>query len=639
MTEPEPLPALPPRPGLPGKVMTATRLAFASPGAFLRGVKLALGCVTRRGREHFLRSLHALPTTASPALEYHTWKARRLAERGGRFPLPTSARSRGLFSILTTVYDTAPEFLRPLADTVLAQTLGDFEWVLLDNGSKDPATRALCSKLAQDPRVRFLRVEENLGIIGGMARCFAAARGRYVVPVDSDDLLTLDALQILAHEILEHREPALLYSDEDKLRGEELYEAFFKPEWDPVLFANSCYIAHLCAIRRDLGAELGIYTDQEATGSHDWDTFSRFARAGHVPHHVPEILYSWRVHAASCAGDIHSKTYIYSSHRRILGQEVARAPHPDRFELVQSPLFAGTPDWWIRRRRVTPPPVLLVVVRREGHAEPQASAQPFRAQVTLGEAELARALPHALAEFQRGVPAHGPRPLVALRWDDVVPHDDEWIWEAIGLFERFPDTALVGGRLFGPDRLVWSAGEYLGVHAFAGSPDRYRDRRDPGYFAWVWKQRTVDTVAPWLCVADLGFLADFCTANATWSAPHLAAWLGAHARALQKRVVYSPFVAADLGTLAGRDVPMVGAELAAFRARHRARVPDARWYSREFGLRLPWLFRPVDPAERAEHLHNLLGDAAEVQDAASAASAANQRLQQTPVAPTPRGRS
>ena len=607
MTVPEPISSLAPRPGLPGRIKSAARLAFASPSAFLRSVQLALGCVTRRGREQFLRSLHSVPQHLEIAIEYPLWKARRVADRGRCYPLPAADRTSGLFSLLTTVYDTDPKFLSAMAETVFGQTLADFEWVLLDNGSKSPATRDLCKELARDPRVRSIRVEENLGIIGGMSRCLVAATRAYVVPIDSDDLLPPDALQVLAATIEANGRPPLLYSDEDKLRADELYEPYFKPEWDPVLFANSCYIAHLCAIRRDLGTELGIYSDQEATGSHDWDTFFRFARAGHTPVHVPEILYTWRVHGQSCAGDIHSKSYIFSSHRRVLGQDLAHLPHRERFELVQSPLFDRTPDWWARRKRVFPAPLLLVRVTREAVTALPEPAGPFARIATLQESSLRSMLGPQVEKFTTDVASSGEPPLVALMWDDVIPFDDEWPWEAMGIFERFPDTALVGGRLFGPDGLVWSAGEFLGVHHFCGSPERYRGKLDPGYFAWIWKQRSVSAVAPWLCVLDARFLLRFCAGRAPWNPTHLGAWLGAEAAACGARVVYTPFVAGSLGTLVDRDLPLVGQELEEFRARHRRRIPDARFYSREFGLRLPHLFRPVDPQERSEHLRNLLG--------------------------------
>src|ERR1700683_3358576 len=107
--------------------------------------------------------------------------------------------------------------------------------------------------------------------------------------------------------------PPLLYSDEDHLLGNLTIDPYFKPGWDPVLFVNSCYIAHLCAIDRRLGERLGIYTDSETNGYHDWDSFTRFVRAGYTAVHIPEVLYSWRMHPNSTAANSASKDYIYTS--------------------------------------------------------------------------------------------------------------------------------------------------------------------------------------------------------------------------------------------------------------------------------------------------------------------------------------
>jgi hypothetical protein len=589
------------------RLLSAVRLTMSSGKNLRHGLSLLAGCLTGKGRQTFARSFDAAPGGAARiGLEHQRWRAARLAARRARYAIRAGAEPRGLFSLLTTVYDTRAEYVRELAGSVFGQTLGDFEWVLLDNGSTDPDTIAVCRELSSDPRVRYLRVEENLGIIGGIRRCFETAQNRYAVPVDSDDLLTEDALAVFAHFIAKHGSPPLLYSDEDKVRDGVFYEAYQKPAWDPVLFANSCYIAHLCAVRRDLGSELALYTDAEATGSHDWDTFFRFWHAGHVPVHVPEILYSWRVHPLSCAGDIHSKGYIYSSHRRVLGEDLARLPEASRFELVASPLFEGTPDWWARRRRMDPPPLGVITVLgsrsapRRRRAEPRG---PFRHHERVREEELTGRLPELAARL---CDPSAPRSLVALVWDDVSVAGEEWAWDAIGLFERFPDTAVVGGRTLAPDGSVWSAGETFGVHGLCGSPDRSRSVREPGYFAWLWKQRSVSAVAPWLCVVDARFLRSFCERVREWSPRWLGAWLGGMAHAENRRIVYTPHFSARLGTTAGRDDAMPGGELAAFCGNFPACIPDARFYPSTFGLGVPHLYQPVEPSERRDHLRIVL---------------------------------
>ncbi len=232
---------------------------------------------------------------------YETWLAGRVAQRASRLPGPEHP---GLVSFLTTVWNTSAKFLAPMADSVLGQSPHRaFEWVLLDNGSTAPDTLRELARIARDARVRLLRVDQNLGIVGGMRYCLERATGRYVVPVDSDDLLARDTVTTLARHLAEAGWPALAYSDEDHLIGRRRVLPYFKPEWDPVLFANSAYIAHLGAIDRVRALELGVYSDDSAKGCHDWDTFVRFLAAGETPLHIPEMLYSWRMHSAVDGGE------------------------------------------------------------------------------------------------------------------------------------------------------------------------------------------------------------------------------------------------------------------------------------------------------------------------------------------------
>ena len=140
-----------------------------------------------------------------------------------------------------------------------------------------------------------------VGIIEGTRLCLEHAVNRYTATVDHDDLLTPDCIRVVSHALGPAGYPALAYTDEDKLDGDRFSSPYFKPSFDPVLFANSCYIAHLSIVDRRLALQLGAYTDKQAEGSHDWDTFVRFLLAGHTPAHIPEVLYSWRMHPASTA--------------------------------------------------------------------------------------------------------------------------------------------------------------------------------------------------------------------------------------------------------------------------------------------------------------------------------------------------
>jgi glycosyltransferase involved in cell wall biosynthesis len=77
-------------------------------------------------------------------------------------------------------------------DSVLSQSFGDFELIVVDDGSPDD-TQAVVEARA-DPRVRYLRNDRNLGPQGNWNRCLSLAAGLYVKLLPHDDLLHPDCL-------------------------------------------------------------------------------------------------------------------------------------------------------------------------------------------------------------------------------------------------------------------------------------------------------------------------------------------------------------------------------------------------------------------------------------------------------------
>ena len=499
--------------------LAATAAAFARQARRhgLRGVMAWLGelvAAAWRGGTAFRARMVELITAEE--IDTAAWVAATVAGRADAYP---ARPERGLLSIISTVYDTPPDYLRELAASLRTQTWSDYEWVLLDNGSRSEETRRALAEIASDARVKPRRVERNLGIIGGMRHVLEQATGRYVLPVDSDDYLFPDALAIVAAVLQREGYPPLGYSDEDKLRDGRHLDPYFKPDWDPVLFRNLCYIAHLCAIDRERALQLGVYSDPAAEGCHDWDTFFRFTRAGSTPVHIPELLYSWRMHGGSTAANVDAKDYVINSQRHVLERHLGETGLGDRFEVVRSPYFPVSPDWWIRRRRQAPLPVALVL-HGDGDVDPRYPA----ARVTrapIGEAPV-RAWQRAAADAT-AVVSFDTR---------LVPASDEWLWELTGLRESFGDAAIVGGRLLDADRLIVGSG---------------RSADDPGAFGTALKQRTVEQVDLRLALFDAEWLRGLDAAGLDGlTLDALSAELARRAHRDRRRVIASPFVEAAL---------------------------------------------------------------------------------------------
>jgi glycosyltransferase involved in cell wall biosynthesis len=78
-------------------------------------------------------------------------------------------------------------------DSVLDQSLTDFELIIIDDNSPDTTPQVVAAY--DDPRIRYQRNTRNLGPEGNWNRCLQEARGRYFKLLPQDDLLYTDTLQ------------------------------------------------------------------------------------------------------------------------------------------------------------------------------------------------------------------------------------------------------------------------------------------------------------------------------------------------------------------------------------------------------------------------------------------------------------
>ena len=532
---------------------------------------------------------------ARPLSDYEFFRKSRLAERrmDGRY-----VQEHGLLSFVTSAYDTDEIFLEELAVSVFQQDGGtDFEWFILDNGSEKEASRAALRTIAKHPCVRMERVEKNLGIIGGMRFCLDRATGRYIMPLDSDDIIEPDCVHVMTRAIQRGGYPAALFTDEDKLSDDRFSNPYFKPDWDPVLFVHSCYIAHLCAIDRVKALELDIYTNRAAEGCHDWDSFIRLMNAGHVPVHIPEVLYSWRMHRQSTSGNIASKSYIADSHRATLRQflDHADAPH---VELTTSPLFSYGVDWWFKRKRTAPLSHLSLVI--DNGAEARLGAAPSGGEdfvfvnSTGGIAALSEQLGSSKAD------------LVHIRWSGVEPDDDEWLWDSMALIELFPDTVMVGGTLHDGSKVL-DGPRVFGFGAGFDCPDRDRPLADLGFSAQMWKPHSVSAIPCGHFVVRRVFLQAALAELMREQVPLnlLSTWLSALAREADKRVVFSPFMRA---LTKSNFVPEDAADSESKKhwlSRFWHLLPETGLLSLRLGLTTATAYTFVSDAERRQHLQTL----------------------------------
>lgn len=249
---------------------------------------------------------------------------------------------RPLISIVVPLYNTPGDFFSAMVDSVRAQTYEHWELVLVDDASTDSSIRRLVLEYAkQDRRIKYMFLKKNHHIAGATNQAIRHSTGEFVSLLDHDDILQPDALFEVVRA-LNQNDYDFIYTDEDKIEaGDHRAQPFFKPDWNPDFLRSVNYITHFVTIRRSILEECGL-ENTHYNGAQDWELFLRIARS--IPaqkiHHVPKVLYSWRVHDESTAKAIETKPYVVDAQRQAI-QDDLHARGYTSFELDRDSHYPG----------------------------------------------------------------------------------------------------------------------------------------------------------------------------------------------------------------------------------------------------------------------------------------------------------
>lgn len=197
-------------------------------------------------------------------------------------------------SVILPVYN-AERYLREAVDSVLSQTFSDFELIILNDHSSDGTESILLSY--EDPRIVYVKNEENLGVARTLNKGLTLAQGEYIARMDADDISLPGRFAAQVEYLDSHPNTAVVGTDLERF-GEEIpttVRSFSSdPEQMKVDLIFACGLAHPSVMMRKSG--VGPY-DPEFEGLEDYELWCRVA-AGQDVAVIPKILFRYRVHGA-----------------------------------------------------------------------------------------------------------------------------------------------------------------------------------------------------------------------------------------------------------------------------------------------------------------------------------------------------
>ena len=411
------------------------------------------------------------------------------------------------FSIITPLYNTPEDFLREMIRSVLDQTYANWELCMADGSDAEHSeVERICREYAKkDRRVKYRKLEKNLGISGNSNACLEMATGDYICLLDHDDLLHPAALHEVMRAICE-QDADFVYTDEKvfhKTPG-DAHMPHFKPSFAPDTLLSNNYICHFSLFRRSLLDKVGTF-DPACNGSQDHDMILRLTEQASQIVHIPKILYFWRAHSGSVAQSIGVKSYVLEAGIRAVDKQLQRMGLEGKADLAVPGLsiyriryaLRGTPRVSILIpnyehledlkkcllsvfEKTSYPNYEIVIVENNSsspeifryYAKLQTEHKNLRVVEWSGKFNYS-AINNYGAQFCTGE-------YILLLNNDTLVITSAWIEEML-MFAQRGDVGAVGVKLFYPDHTIQHAGVCLGLGGVAGRFFSGVDHRNVGY--------------------------------------------------------------------------------------------------------------------------------------------------------------
>lgn len=210
--------------------------------------------------------------------------------------------STPLISVVMPVYN-AERYLREAVDSILAQSLADFELIAVDDGSKDGSKVILDDYARTDGRVHVVS-RPNTGIVGALNDGLAVARGEFIARMDGDDWVTPDRFEKQVAFLRAHPDHVCVGSYFNYMDADGALLKWNPRDIDPqaieaaLLRGDGGSLIHpVVMFRRAALAQTGAYR-AEAQWVEDLDLYLRLARVGKLSN-IPEVLLHYRYHTQS----------------------------------------------------------------------------------------------------------------------------------------------------------------------------------------------------------------------------------------------------------------------------------------------------------------------------------------------------
>jgi glycosyltransferase involved in cell wall biosynthesis len=188
-------------------------------------------------------------------------------------------------------------YIESSVQSALEQTYSDKEIIVIDDGS-DARTKEILKRIA--PKITKLITQENQGVVIARNIAIEAAKGDYILTLDSDDYFEPQFLEKAIPVLQEQEKVGIVTSWVSIINERGEPTGMFKPSGAPAseaIFRNNAPGSIL--FRKICWKETGGYDPEMAKGNEDWEFNVSVCKNGWDIYVIPEILFNYRLKKSS----------------------------------------------------------------------------------------------------------------------------------------------------------------------------------------------------------------------------------------------------------------------------------------------------------------------------------------------------
>lgn len=217
-----------------------------------------------------------------------------------------------LISVILPVYN-AGEYIEESVKSVLAQTYGNFELIIINDGSKDNSEEII--RKIEDKRIRYY-YQPNCGMAKTLNRGIDLANGALIARQDADDISLPERFEKQVDFLVKNSDTGLVGTWAEIIPAKNDVRRFHKhPAEDTQLkidlFFNNPFVHSSVMMRRDILKRVGYYNVAKDSLIQDYDLWARFSRVTKIAN-LPEVLVCYREVSSGI-----SQTTVNYSHKVI----------------------------------------------------------------------------------------------------------------------------------------------------------------------------------------------------------------------------------------------------------------------------------------------------------------------------------